>query len=111
MPTRYHAILDAGDQLADAIAAGDLGRAEAVLRERAALIAAAAGGPLPSDDVLARFRDQDRVLRRALHGSLRELADSVSDTGRAATAVRAYTSTTTPAARLDTGRTPGLRSR
>lgn len=110
MPTPYHAILEAGDRLADAVATGDLGRAATVLRERAGLIEAIAGAPPLPDELADRFREQDARLRRVLNGSLRSLADEITEAGRTSTAARAYT-TAAPLARLDTGRAPGLRPR
>ncbi len=104
MPTPFHRVLDAGDQLVEAVLAGDLSRAAAELRTRAELIEALRDSPAPpSPDLVERFRQQDIQLGSVLRGGLRSLADEMASTSRTVAAAGVY-ARQTAAPSLDTAR-------
>ncbi len=93
MPTLpYDALLDAGDRLVAALAAGDLAAAARVLDERDWLLGDIDRATLepPPAALIARFRDQGETLRQVLARETAALADALATTSRAAAAPARY---------------------
>ncbi len=98
------AVLDAGDRLVEAFAAGDLDAADAVLAERTARLAALDALPRPQalpQALVVRFHAQDARLGRELRRQADAAERAMEAAGRASTAHARYHTAPTPP-RLDT---------
>ena len=105
VPCLYTAVLDAGDRLAAALSAGDLGGAARVLGERGRILASIQGAGLapPSAELAERFRVQDAHLSGVLRGRMTTLGNAIASTSRTALVHDRYVSSTAaPLPVLDT---------
>lgn len=102
-PTPYGAILDAGDRLEAALLAGDLGRAEDLLAERARLIERVSGAAAPpSREDAERYRSHEKRVRTLLADGLAAIRQALDETGRVSAAHGRYAGRGSPSPQLDT---------
>jgi|GEM_PF-6539397 len=98
------AVLDAGDRLVEAFAAGDLDAADAALAERAGHLAALDALPRPQalpQALVVRFHAQDARLGRELRRQFDATERALAAAGRTSAAHARYHALPTPS-RLDT---------
>ena len=88
----YVAVLDAGDQLVEALEASDLAAAsEAIARRREIMNRLAdAALPPPPPELVERFRQQDAIINTRLQSQLMSLSEAVAMTTHAASAHNRY---------------------
>ena len=100
----YVAVLDAGDQLVEALEASDLAAASEAIACRREIMdrLADAALPPPPPELVERFRRQDTIINTRLQSQLMSLSEAVAMTTHAASAHSRYYGASAPAPVLDT---------